>query len=316
MNRLVTVIPVYNGERFLQATLESVARQTVRPDRLVILDDCSTDGTQALVRGFSGMPCELRQNETRLGLFGNLNRCLTFAPECEYLHILLADDLIAPRFLETLTRALDPVPAFGLAYCLTEFIDAAGQRLDGPPPAARTARQVPLVEFLGRQAELQTVSCGSILLKTSGRPSPVQFRMDMPQTADVVFYSEWAAQAPALMEAQEVLCQIRRHNYSATAQNVKSLQAWVVDEWRTMQLVLKLIPESGRARWLRAQRLSCLFAARSYVKIQSTRQANPDYARQIREITLQSVRPYHWLLGRLAVAARDALARFGKGAKP
>jgi hypothetical protein len=34
----ITVIPVYNGERFLLRTLQSVAAQTVRPDRL----SCST----------------------------------------------------------------------------------------------------------------------------------------------------------------------------------------------------------------------------------------------------------------------------------
>mgnify|MGYP002836400680 FL=1 len=48
MSRLVTVIPVYNGERFLQATLESVAAQTRRPDRVIIQDNCSTDGTAAI----------------------------------------------------------------------------------------------------------------------------------------------------------------------------------------------------------------------------------------------------------------------------
>jgi len=45
MSRLVTVIPVYNGDRFLQATLESVAAQTRRSDQVIIQDNCSTDGT-------------------------------------------------------------------------------------------------------------------------------------------------------------------------------------------------------------------------------------------------------------------------------
>ena len=52
MSRLVTVIPVYNGERFLRATLESVVAQTRRPDRVIIQDNCSTDGTAAIAKEF------------------------------------------------------------------------------------------------------------------------------------------------------------------------------------------------------------------------------------------------------------------------
>ena len=52
MSRLVTVIPVYNGEPFLKATLQSVVAQTRRPDCVIIQDNCSTDGTAAIAREF------------------------------------------------------------------------------------------------------------------------------------------------------------------------------------------------------------------------------------------------------------------------
>ena len=42
---IISVIPVYNGERFLRATLDSLASQTIQPDRVIVLDDASTDGT-------------------------------------------------------------------------------------------------------------------------------------------------------------------------------------------------------------------------------------------------------------------------------
>jgi glycosyltransferase involved in cell wall biosynthesis len=38
-SKLLTIIPVYNGEPFLAQTLESIARQTLRPDRVVMLDN-------------------------------------------------------------------------------------------------------------------------------------------------------------------------------------------------------------------------------------------------------------------------------------
>lgn len=98
-SNIITVIPVYNGERFLRQTLESVAAQTVKPDRLIVLDNCSTDRTPKIVREFAGLKCEYLRNPSNLGLFGNMNRALEFADQARHLHILCADDLITPAFL-------------------------------------------------------------------------------------------------------------------------------------------------------------------------------------------------------------------------
>ena len=102
---LITVIPVYNGEAYLKATLESVASQTRPPDRLVILDDGSTDQTEDIVRSFKDIPCEWHPNPEN-GLFPNLNQALSWAKQADYFHLLLADDLIAPDFLEVSEQLL------------------------------------------------------------------------------------------------------------------------------------------------------------------------------------------------------------------
>src|SRR5882724_6440043 len=103
---IITIIPVFNGEKFIRATLQSVAGQTVRPDRLIVLDNCSTDGTEKIVREFQPLKCEYIRNPTNLGLFGNCNRALEFASETKYLLLLCADDLIGPRFFEVMTATL------------------------------------------------------------------------------------------------------------------------------------------------------------------------------------------------------------------
>ena len=61
-SKLLTVIPVYNGEPFIAQTLESLARQRLRPDRVVVLDNCSTDRTPEIVKNFTGIACELIRN--------------------------------------------------------------------------------------------------------------------------------------------------------------------------------------------------------------------------------------------------------------
>src|SRR6185369_15637274 len=95
---ITTTIPVRNGQEFTLETLQSLAAQTRRPDRVVVLDNCSTDQTPQIVSDFKSLNVEFIRNPKDLGLFGNFNRCLDFAQETDHLHILHADDLVAPEF--------------------------------------------------------------------------------------------------------------------------------------------------------------------------------------------------------------------------
>ena len=60
---IITAVPVRNGEEFIQQTLEAIARQSVRPDRVIIFDNHSTDRTLALARAFTGFTCEINVAE-------------------------------------------------------------------------------------------------------------------------------------------------------------------------------------------------------------------------------------------------------------
>src|SRR5262245_57996201 len=147
-SNIITVIPVYNGEKFLLRTLQSVANQTRRPDRLVLLDNCSTDGTEKIIREFTGMKCEYVRNERNLGLFGNMNRALDYAVQTRYLHLLPADDLITPNFFEKLTAALDSCQGFGLGFCLDERIDDNDEHLSLSGTITGAVEEIPRVIFL------------------------------------------------------------------------------------------------------------------------------------------------------------------------
>ena len=87
---IISVIPVFNGERFITATLDSLAAQTLKPDRVIVLDDASTDGTAQLVESYQPLKCELIRSEENKGLFKNFNRALQFAAECDFLHYICA----------------------------------------------------------------------------------------------------------------------------------------------------------------------------------------------------------------------------------
>src|SRR6267378_8178673 len=175
-SNIITVIPVYNGEKFIGETLESVAKQTLKPDRVIVLDNCSTDNTETVVKAFQGVKCEWIRNPKNLGLFGNCNRALEFAVEANYLNLLCADDLIEPAFYEILTRELESSKGRGLAYCLDERIDENGRHLSISGKVTGDAQEIPADTFISQKAEIANQAFSGSLLKTNFQPAPCQFR--------------------------------------------------------------------------------------------------------------------------------------------
>ncbi len=307
---LTCVIPVFNGERFLRATLQCLAAQTRRADRVIVLDNCSTDRTRQVVEDFTELACEWRSNERNLGLLGNANRALEFARETDYLHLLMADDLVKPEFYRTLLGTMEPLAAPALAYSLNETIDADG-RVTGPfnQRPAGPARDISRRDFLVRQATLDTILLPAVVFRVNHQPPRCLFR-DLPQTSDCIFLAEWARGCGHLIEVPEYLCQYRVHPANATSSaNLMNLKTSVHDEWRAMTTILPWIEEGVPARWLRREKMKCLFAARAHVKADMMALRHPDYAGEIRRALSHSVGPVYGGLGRLAVWMRDALDR-------
>jgi len=78
-NPLVSLgLPVYNGEDFLAAALESVAVQTLSDYQLIICDNASTDATEIICRGHAAGDTRIQyiRNPENLGAGPNFN--LTF----------------------------------------------------------------------------------------------------------------------------------------------------------------------------------------------------------------------------------------------
>jgi hypothetical protein len=303
---LITVVPVYNGEKFIRQTLESVAQQTMRPDRVIVLDNCSTDGTEKVVREFSPIRCEWIRNPSNLGLFGNCNRALEFAPETRYLHLLCADDLIEPAFYQKLTGELDSCDGRGLAYCLDERIDENNQHLSLSGKVTGTTGEIPIDVFLTRKAEIANQAFSGSLMKTNAQPAPCQFRLDMPILADVAWWAAWGKHCRKIVQVNLPLCKYRWHGDNTTNVVMPGMQALILDEWRVMQLNEQL--RNGHSGLVRSFKLKGLFAVRTGIKAKRIRQQNNlDYSSKIVAEGKRISGPLAWYMGQAVVEARDLL---------
>jgi len=104
------IIPVYNAEKTLPATLESIREQRFRDFEVVFAEDAGTDGSVALLERFcieSGLPCKLLRAAENGGAAAARNRALD-AAEGEYLAFADADDLLDPHLLESAAAAVMP----------------------------------------------------------------------------------------------------------------------------------------------------------------------------------------------------------------
>lgn len=301
---IITTIPVFNGEAFIRQTLESIARQTRRPDRVVVLDNGSTDRTEEMVRNFKEIACEFIRNPRNLGLFGNMNRCLDFAPETDYLHILHADDMIAPEFYEVMVSALADAPGTSLAWCVDERIDENGKHLSFSGHADGKIQTLPKDEFLKQKAELGNQAICATLIKTAGRPSPARCREDFPIMGDTVFWAALGACCEKIVYVARPLGQYRWHGGNQTTFLAPGIQSLIYDEWKTMQMNETL---RGRPPGLiRRLKLKGLFAVRSGVKAKRVRQnGNAAYSVEITRAARGITGWPLWLAGKVLVELRD-----------
>lgn len=75
------VLPVYNGEKYLKESIESIIAQTYENWELIIMDDCSTDSSADISKKYAAKDSRIHYfcNDTNLKLPGNLNRGFSLA---------------------------------------------------------------------------------------------------------------------------------------------------------------------------------------------------------------------------------------------
>lgn len=100
------IIPVYNGEKYIQRTIESVLCQTYQNYEIIIINDGSTDNTAKILNRYMNIPnikIVSKQNEGQ-GIARNYGINIV---EGEYIFFLDADDTIEKNTFEIMTKKIE-----------------------------------------------------------------------------------------------------------------------------------------------------------------------------------------------------------------
>jgi glycosyltransferase involved in cell wall biosynthesis len=121
------IIPVYNGEKTIAKTIQSVLSQTFLEFELIIINDGSDDKTLEIVSNFKDNRIKVF-SYLNAGLAASRNRGFSHSVG-EFIAFIDADDLWTPDKLESQLRALQKNPQAAVAYSWTDLIDESDQFL-------------------------------------------------------------------------------------------------------------------------------------------------------------------------------------------
>jgi len=141
------LMPVRNGERWLEQSLSSIAQQTVRDFEFLVVDNGSTDRTpQILARACAGDGRFVALSEPRRGIVPALNTGLA-AARAPLIARLDADDMAMPNRLERQIDFMTRQPDVGLLGSWADVIDTRGKVYGHRRPATDHDDLVRILKF-------------------------------------------------------------------------------------------------------------------------------------------------------------------------
>ena len=127
--RISIALCTFNGQSYINEQLESIARQTLLPDEIIICDDKSTDNTLAIVRDFASRShifFRIYKNEFNFGYKSNFKRALKLC-NGDIIAFCDQDDIWAEKKLQQCVEVLSN-PDIELVIHQAEICDANGRK--------------------------------------------------------------------------------------------------------------------------------------------------------------------------------------------
>jgi glycosyltransferase involved in cell wall biosynthesis len=121
MPKVSVIMPVYNGELFINRAIDSLLSQSFHDWELVVVDDGSTDSTPQILEGFRDKRIRIIR-QPNSGEASARNVGLGHATG-EYISFLDADDLYLPNAIEDLSFFLDLHPEYHIVYSDGQICD-------------------------------------------------------------------------------------------------------------------------------------------------------------------------------------------------
>ena len=103
------VLPIYNSEKYIKDSLESILNQTYKKLEIILINDCSTDRTKELIDGYKDNRIKIINNEANMGISRSLNKGISLAKGV-YIARMDSDDICIPTRIKEQVNLLKNNP--------------------------------------------------------------------------------------------------------------------------------------------------------------------------------------------------------------
>jgi glycosyltransferase involved in cell wall biosynthesis len=217
-------MPVYNGQRYLQAALGSVLLQSFRDFELIAIDDGSTDDTPQILRACTDSRLKMRRVQ-HIGLIGALNAGIEQSSGV-FIARMDADDLSYRDRLARQVECLSANPDLAVVTCWSELLNEAGSVI-----GCRTGGVSD--DMLLELAAGNQIVHGSIMLRRDSLPPPPVYQK-APE--DYWLWVQMARAGRRFRSVPEVHYGFRTHGERYSLSHARSQSAGIVDvQWPLLE---------------------------------------------------------------------------------
>ena len=209
--KISVIMPLYNAEPFVKKTIECILNQTYRDFELLLIDDCSTDGTMEIVESIKDDRIRILHNGKNHGIAYSRNAGLAYAVG-EYIALMDDDDLTPPDRFAKEAAYLDNHPGIGVVGGSSVWIDEDDHEIT--PRAKMIANPDILwadILFQCPVANSSTMFRRSIITENN-----IRYRDHMLGMEDYCFWTE-VSHVAAIYNFDEVFLKWRSAGSSETA---------------------------------------------------------------------------------------------------
>jgi len=221
MEPLVSVvIPTYNAEAFIDASIGSALNQTGGELEVIVVDDGSTDSTPDRLRSWND-PRLIVITQTHQGLASALNTGIA-SSRGAYIGFLDADDVWLPGKLARHIRLLQERPDVDVTFSWVRAIDGSGKSIRWHCPSWRGTVSLPqlLADYM-----IRTMS--AVVMRRAAVEEAGAFDSRLVRCVDLEFFLRAALLRPNnICAIPEVLSLYRRHDMQRTRDWRPMLQGW------------------------------------------------------------------------------------------
>ena len=151
------ILPVFNGGNLIKECIQSILKQSYNDFDLIILDNCSTDGTLKYIDSLHDDRISVYLSKENIGIVENWKRILDIK-KSEFITLIGHDDILHPHYLEEINKLIELHPTASLYQTHFNFINAQGAFIK---PCMPMAMQQSVSEFIACQMAQTNDSMGT-----------------------------------------------------------------------------------------------------------------------------------------------------------